>query len=130
MRPTTITLSPISLLFTGSLALSAETVPTQPVPWHPCAKIAAACTQAGFFPNGAKTGVGIEVDYIRPIMASTPRRAQATRRCPKLILRSYRRAESEIRNSVWTAALSWRFRYGHDDEDYRSCCFGPQNTDS
>jgi hypothetical protein len=82
MRPTTITLSLISLLFTGSLALSAETVPTQPAPWHPCAKIAAACTQAGFLPNGAKTGVGIEVDCIRPIMASTPQRAQATKALP------------------------------------------------
>jgi hypothetical protein len=84
MRPTTITLSLISLLFTGSLALSAETVPTQPVPWHPCAKIAVACTQAGFFPNGAKTGVGIEVDCIRPIMASTPQRTQATKPLPQV----------------------------------------------
>jgi len=40
-------------------------------------------------------------------------------RCPKLIRRLCRRAECEIRSSVWTAALSSRFRYGHDDEDYR-----------
>jgi hypothetical protein len=84
MRPTTITLSLISALFTGSLAQSAEIVPAQSVPWHPCAKITAACTQAGFFPNGAKVGVGIEVDCIRPIMASTPQRAQATKPLPSL----------------------------------------------
>jgi hypothetical protein len=84
MRPTTITLSLISLLFTGSLALSAEIVPTQSVPWHPCAKITAACSQAGFVPNGAKAGVGIAVDCIRPIMASTPQRAQATKALPQV----------------------------------------------
>jgi hypothetical protein len=84
MRPTTITLSLISLLFTGSLALSAETVPTQSVPWHPCAKITAACSQAGFVPNGAKAGVGIAVDCIRPIMVGTPQRKQATKALPKV----------------------------------------------
>lgn len=83
MRPTIITLSLVSLLFAGSLAQSAQTVPAQPVPWHPCAKIAAACTP-GFSLNGAKTGVGIGVDCIRPIMAGTPQRAQATKPLPSL----------------------------------------------
>jgi hypothetical protein len=84
MRPTTLTLSLVSLLFGGSLAQSAETVPAQPVPWHPCAKVAAACTQAGFVLNGAKAGVGIEIDCIRPIMASTPQRPQATKALPQV----------------------------------------------
>ena len=81
MRATTTTLSLVGLLFNGAFNVSVAQVPlpiTQSVPWHPCAKITAACTQAGFVLNGAKTGVGIEVDCIRPIMASTPQRAQAT----------------------------------------------------
>jgi hypothetical protein len=86
MRPTTITLSLVGLLFSGALSVAPAQVPvpTQSVPWHPCAKITAACSQAGFFPNGAKTGAGIEVDCIHPIMASTPQRAQATKPLPSL----------------------------------------------
>jgi hypothetical protein len=84
MRPTIIPISLVSLLCAGSLAQSAETVPAQPVPWHPCAKIAVACTQAGFVPNGAKVGLGIAVDCIRPIMASTPQRAKATKALPQV----------------------------------------------
>jgi hypothetical protein len=86
MRATTVTLSLVSLLLTGafSFSLAQVPVPIQSVPWHPCAKITAACTQAGFFPNGAKTGVGIEVDCIRPIMASRPQRAQATKALPQV----------------------------------------------
>jgi hypothetical protein len=86
MRATTMTLSLVGLLFSGTFNVSLAQVPvqTQSVPWHPCAKITAACTQAGFFPNGAKTGVGIEVDCIRPIMASTPQRAQATKALPQV----------------------------------------------
>ena len=86
MRATTITLSLVGLLFSGAfnVSLARVPVPTQSVPWHPCAKITAACTQAGFFPNGAKTGAGIEVDCIRPIMAGMPQRAQATKPLPSL----------------------------------------------
>jgi hypothetical protein len=89
MRPATITLSLVGLLFSGAFSVSLaqvvpQPVPIQTVPWHPCAKITEACTQAGFFPNGAKTGVGIEVDCIRPIMTSTPQRAQATKPLPQV----------------------------------------------
>jgi len=88
MRACTTTLSLVGLLFSGAFSVSLaqvhQPVPTQPVPWHPCAKITAACTQAGFVLNGAKTGVGIEVDCIRPIMASTPQRAQATKPLPQV----------------------------------------------
>jgi len=83
MRATTITLSLIGLLFTGVFSLSL-TQPTQPVPWHPCAQIRAACTQAGFIPNGAKMGVGIAVDCIKPIIIGTPQREQATKPLPPL----------------------------------------------
>jgi hypothetical protein len=86
MRATTITLSAISLLFTGIFSFSrAQTVQpaaTQPVPWHPCAQIRAACTKAGFIPNGAKMGLGIEVDCIQPIIFGTPQRAQAAKPLP------------------------------------------------
>jgi hypothetical protein len=93
MRATTLTLSIVSLLLTGvfsfSLAQAPQPVPTlpataQPVPWHPCAKIRAACSQAGFVPNGAKMGVGIVVDCIRPIMLGMPQRDRATKPLPPL----------------------------------------------
>jgi len=74
MRTTTLPLL-VSLLVTALLAQSAQSAPTQPVPWHPCAQITAACTRAG--PNSAKSGVGIMSDCIRPIMLGTPKR-QAT----------------------------------------------------
>ena len=86
MRATTIVLSLVGLLLTGvfSLSLAQPTRPavTQPVPWHPCAQIRAACTQAGFVPNGAKAGVGIAADCIQPIMIGTPQRQQATKPLP------------------------------------------------
>jgi hypothetical protein len=83
MRTTTITLGLAGLLFTGAFGLSlAQSV--QPVPWNPCAQIRAACTRAGFVPNGVKMGVGIAVDCIQPIMVGTPQRRQATKPLPPL----------------------------------------------
>jgi hypothetical protein len=84
MRATTVTLSLVSLLFTGVFSQLAQSALVQPVPWHPCAQIRAACTQAGFVPNGAEMGVRIEVDCIQPIMAGTPQRRQATKPLPPL----------------------------------------------
>jgi len=84
MRPTTIPLILVCLLFKGSLAQSAETVPVPPVPWHPCAKITAVCSQAGFVPNGARMGLGIAVDCIRPIMVGAPQRQQAAKGLPQV----------------------------------------------
>jgi hypothetical protein len=98
MRATTVTLSLVSLLLTGAFSFSLAQVPqpvptppastppasTQPVPWHPCAKITAACSQAGFFPNGAKVGVGIAVDCIRPLMVGASQRKQATKALPQV----------------------------------------------
>jgi hypothetical protein len=83
MRATPIPLT-LSLLVTGLLAHSAQSAPTQPVPWHPCARIAAACTQAGFVPNGTKRGLGIMSDCIRPIMLGTPQRKQASKALPQI----------------------------------------------
>jgi hypothetical protein len=82
----------VSLLVIPLLAQAAQSAPTQPVPWHPCAQIAAACTQAGFVRNGAKMGAGIMVDCIQPIIAGTPPRP-----CRKSTRRSWRRAISGTR---------------------------------
>jgi hypothetical protein len=52
----------VSFLITLLLTQATQSAPTQPVPWHPCAKIAQACTRAGFVPNGAKSGLW---DHVR-----------------------------------------------------------------
>jgi hypothetical protein len=57
---------------------------TQTVPWHPCARITAACTRAGFAHYGAKMGFGMAADCIRPIMFGTPQRTQATKALPQI----------------------------------------------
>jgi hypothetical protein len=67
----------VSFLVTLLLSQAAQSAPTQPVPWHPCAKIAQACARAGFVPSGAKRGLGIMSDCIRPIMLGTPKRLAA-----------------------------------------------------
>jgi len=91
MRATMIppTLVSLFLVLAPALAQSvqptpSQAAPAQPVPWHPCAKITAACRQAGFVPNGAKVGLGIAVDCIQPIMVGTPQRKQATRALPQI----------------------------------------------
>jgi hypothetical protein len=61
----------VSFLITLLLTQATQSAPTQPVPWHPCAKIAQACTRAGFVPDGAKSGLGIISDCIHPIMLGT-----------------------------------------------------------
>jgi hypothetical protein len=69
----------------------AQTAPAQPAPAQPapnrvgpCALITAACKQAGFVPNGAKTGVGIVVDCVRPIMVGTPQQVQGAKPLPQV----------------------------------------------
>lgn len=81
MRPRTLLLS---ILVIPLLAEASQSAPTEPVPWHPCALITAACTRAGFAPNKAKIGAGIMVDCLQPIMAGTPQRKQATRALPQI----------------------------------------------
>jgi hypothetical protein len=64
----------------------AQPAPVQPAPKRggPCAQIAAACKQAGFVPKGAKSGVGIALDCIRPIMMGTPPGLPATKPLPQI----------------------------------------------
>src|SRR5262249_763546 len=88
MRVTGIGLTLVGLLFV--LAQSVQPMPTQaraaaePVPWHPCARIRVACTQAGFVHNGTKRGRAVTLDCIRPIMTETPQRKEATKALPEI----------------------------------------------
>ena len=50
----------------------------------PCAQIVTACEQAGFVRGGARTGNGLQVDCIRPIMAGTSQRSKATKPLPQI----------------------------------------------
>jgi hypothetical protein len=67
-------------------AAPGQPAPVQPVPKRggPCAQIAAACQQAGFVRNGAKSGIGIVVDCIRPIMVGTPQGVQGVKPLPQI----------------------------------------------
>jgi hypothetical protein len=62
----------------------AQLAPAQPSPKGACPQIRAACTQAGFVPNGANLGVGIVVDCIRPIILGAPQRSRATKPLPQI----------------------------------------------
>jgi N-acetylglucosamine-6-sulfatase len=78
MRKTRMPKSPIRIAAVCQimLALGGATAAHAQAP-GPCQQIAAACRQAGFVQGGARTGEGIAVDCIRPIMLGTaqPRRA-------------------------------------------------------
>jgi len=92
MRTITASLALVSLFLCGLLsptwAQPAQPAPTPAAPpqsssnARPCAQIAEACIQAGFVRNGAKTGVGVAVDCIRPIMMGNA--AQGVKPLPKI----------------------------------------------
>jgi hypothetical protein len=87
MRVTTLPLKLVSVLVVLAQPIQltpTQAAATQPVPWHPCARITAACSQAGFVPNGAKRGLGIMLDCVRPIMTETPQRKQVTKALPQI----------------------------------------------
>jgi hypothetical protein len=50
----------------------------------PCQQIAAACREASFVQGGARTGEGIVVDCIRPIMLGTAQPRRATKPLPQV----------------------------------------------
>lgn len=50
----------------------------------PCGQIVAACQQAGFTRGGARTGEGIQVDCIVPIMQATEQRRRAAKPLPQI----------------------------------------------
>ncbi len=50
----------------------------------PCRQIAAACQDAGFSAGAAKSGEGLQVDCIRPIMQGIAQRRRATKPLPQI----------------------------------------------
>ena len=50
----------------------------------PCQQIMAACQQAGFVRGGAKTGAGLAVDCVRPIVQGTAQRPKASKALPQV----------------------------------------------
>ncbi len=50
----------------------------------PCDRIRTACKRAGFMPGAAKTGMGMQADCIRPIMAGTPQPPRARQPLPRI----------------------------------------------
>jgi len=50
----------------------------------PCAEIFATCQQAGFVRGGARSGDGLQVDCVRPIMQGTPQRPRASKPLPQI----------------------------------------------
>ena len=50
----------------------------------PCRQIVAACQEAGFTQGGARTGDGIQVDCVRPIMLGTAQPRRATKPLPQI----------------------------------------------
>jgi hypothetical protein len=68
----------IMMAFAGVTAAHAQAAP------GPCRQIVAACLDAGFVQGGARTGDGIVVDCIRPIMLETAQRPRATKPLPQI----------------------------------------------
>ena len=77
--PTTI--CAVILVGFGTVAI---TQPVQAQGSGPCAQIKAVCEQAGFKPGGAKEGVGLVVDCIRPIVEDKPQRPKAVKPLPQI----------------------------------------------
>src|SRR5262249_40335558 len=63
---------------------SATPPPAAPAPEGPCQQIMAVCRQAGFVQGGAKTGVGLVVDCVRPIVQGTAQRPKASKPLPQV----------------------------------------------
>ena len=70
----------------GTAVVNLGGVPAmQAAPRYPaCAEIRAACKQAGFERGRAKTGEGIFVDCIAPIMRGTPQPRRASKPLPQI----------------------------------------------
>jgi len=71
----------------------------------------------GFVPDGAKTGVGIEVDCIRPIVIGTPQRQQATKPLPPVDPQIVSACKERNPNFGMMAGNRYS-RLGRPDEDY------------
>src|SRR5713226_8036872 len=67
----------IMMAFAGATAAHAQAA-------GPCREIVAACREAGFTQGGARTGDGIQVDCVRPIMLGTAQPPRATKPLPQV----------------------------------------------
>src|SRR5262249_3061577 len=64
---------------------SATQPPAPAAQQGPCQQIMAACQQAGFVRGGVKTGAGLQVDCVRPIMqGGTFQRPKASKPLPQV----------------------------------------------
>jgi N-acetylglucosamine-6-sulfatase len=72
----------IATIFPIMLVLGGPTVAQPAQRQGPCQQIVAACAEAGFVQGGARTGDGIQVDCVRPIMLGTEQPRRATKPLP------------------------------------------------
>jgi N-acetylglucosamine-6-sulfatase len=72
---------PFGMLYTLFIGLGVASA-SQSAPQGPCAQIIAACQDAGFVQGGAKTGNGLQVDCIEPIMQGKAAEYQASKPLP------------------------------------------------
>jgi hypothetical protein len=81
MRTTLIPIGTLCLLAAGLTAALAQPAARNQ---GACVQIRAACQTAGFAAGGARTGAGIEVDCIIPIMQGTSQRPRASKPLPSV----------------------------------------------
>jgi len=78
-------LKPIALPALAATVIAVWGVAAQAAPRQgPCAEIRAACEQAGFVRGGGKTGVGLAVDCVAPIMQGKPQRPKSAKPLPEV----------------------------------------------
>jgi len=80
MRKTAIRIG----MFCGIIMLAGAAAPSVAQPAGPCGQIVTACQQAGFVQGGARTGDGIQVDCVRPIMQGSGQPRRATKPLPDI----------------------------------------------
>jgi hypothetical protein len=73
-KPAALGALAVTVIATWCAAVAAHAAPRQ----GPCGEIRAACEQAGFVPGGAKSGIGLAVDCVAPIMQGKPQRPKAS----------------------------------------------------
>jgi hypothetical protein len=81
MRPVRLSSAALLALFAGP-AVSLAAAPAQGQ--GPCQEVVAACKSAGFILGDFKTGNGLEVDCVWPIMRGTPQPPKAKIPLPKV----------------------------------------------
>ncbi len=73
---------PLGLLFALFMGIGVASASPPDPQQGPCAQIIAACQSAGFVQGGAKSGTGLQVDCIEPIMQGNAAENKASRPLP------------------------------------------------